>query len=84
MKVIISKRVRMAGLIELMGEIRNSYTILFGKWKEMRLLERCRHTLGDSTTMVLTGLWLSIRSSSGFRQYENGPSGFKKEVVFLD
>jgi hypothetical protein len=44
MKVRISKRMRMAGHIKLMGEMRNSYKIVLGKSKGKRLLERFRLT----------------------------------------
>jgi hypothetical protein len=44
MKAIISKIMRMAGHIKLMGEMRNSYTILFGKSEGSRLPERFRRT----------------------------------------
>jgi hypothetical protein len=41
--VIKARRMRQAGYVLGMGEIRNVYTILFGKLEGKRLLERHRH-----------------------------------------
>jgi hypothetical protein len=44
-RVIISRRMRWAGHVARTREMRNSRTILVGKPKEERPLERRRHTL---------------------------------------
>jgi hypothetical protein len=53
-RVIKSRRMRLAGHVPHMGEIRNAYTILVRKPEGKRSLQRQRHGWKDNIAMDLT------------------------------
>jgi hypothetical protein len=50
---IKSRRMRLAGHVACMGEVRNMYRVLVGKLEGKRPLERPRHRWADGTKMDL-------------------------------
>jgi hypothetical protein len=71
-RMILSRRMRWAGHVLCMGEMRNAYTILVGKPRRKRPLGRPRHRWEDNISM---DLWKVVLKGIGFIWFRIGTGG---------
>jgi hypothetical protein len=89
-RVIKARRMRWAGHVARIGEVRGVYNILIGKPEGRRPLGRCRHRWEDNIKMDLGDIgfgdvdWIHLAQVVGSCEHGDEPSGSIKCGEFLD